>query len=364
MKQINKRFGKWGLALAGTSIAIAGCTATPQQTTQQQTTQQPASNQPAPKVLSLTAAGATFPYPLYSKWFADYQKEAGVQINYQAVGSGAGVKQIKNKTVDFGASDAPVDDEELQTMPGKLLQLPTVAGAVAVAYNLPQLQKPLKLDGATLADIFLGKITQWNDPQIAALNSGVTLPAVPVVVGHRSDGSGTSFIFTSYLSAVSPVWKKNVGTGKSVSWPTGIGGKGNAGVAGVIKGSPGAIGYVELAYAHQNNLATAILKNKAGSFVEPSVEATTAAIDASATALKADVRAPIINADGEKSYPIAGLTYLLVYEETGNADKAQTLREFLNWSMEEGQTMAKELDYAPLPDSIKAINRQIIETVQ
>jgi len=359
MKQIKKQFGKWSMVLAGATVVIAGCTAS-----KQETAQQPAQEQPASKVLSLTAAGATFPYPLYSKWFADYQKENGVQINYQAVGSGAGIKQIKNKTVDFGASDAPVDDEELKTMPGKLLQLPTVAGAVVVAYNLPQLKSPLKLDGAVLADIFLGKITKWNDPRIAALNSGVSLPAVPIVVGHRSDGSGTSFIFTSYLSAVSSDWDKKVGTGKSVSWPTGIGGKGNAGVAGVLKSSPGAIGYVELAYAHQNNLPVVTLKNKAGKFVEPSVEATTAAIDASAAAIEADVRAPIINADGEKSYPIAGLTYLLVYEETGNTDKAAALREFLNWSMENGQTMAQDLDYAPLPESIKTVNRQIIETIQ
>lgn len=351
---------KWGVALSATAVLIAGCSA-PQEGNQAQTTSEP---QPAPtSSVTLNAAGATFPYPLYSKWFDAYKEQTGVAINYQPVGSGAGIRQIKNQTVDFGATDAPVDDKELTTMPKPMMHLPMVAGAVVVSYNLPELEQPLKLDGAALADIFLGKIKKWDDPKIAALNSGVKLPSLPVVVGHRSDGSGTSFIFTSYLSEVSSEWKEKVGVGKSVSWPTGVGGKGNSGVAGIIKQSPGSIGYMELAYAEQNALKYASIRNKAGNFVAPSVEATTAAAAGALDALKKDVRATIINAPGDATYPIASFTYLLVYEDTGNAEKAQALKDFLNWALTSGQEMAKELTYAPLPDAVVTINQEKVEKI-
>jgi phosphate transport system substrate-binding protein len=312
---------------------------------------------------SLTAAGATFPYPLYSQWFDVYRTENGAAINYQPLGSGAGVQQIQSRTMDFGASDTPVNDRQLQSMPRKLLQIPAVAGAVVIAYNLPGLDAPLKLDGLTLADIYLGKVTKWNDPKITALNPSVALPDLGIVVAHRSDGSGTSFIFTSYLSAVSPEWKDKVGTGKSISWPAGIGGKGNSGVAGVIKQSPGALGYVELAYAKQNKFQYAALRNQAGKFILPGVEATTAAAAGATKKLQKDIRASIVNAPGEKSYPIASFTYLLVYEEIGNTEKANEIKRFLKWAITDGQKMAKPLDYAPLPESVVKLDEKLIERI-
>jgi len=332
---------KWGVALVGIAT-LAGCAA-PQN--------------------SLTAAGATFPYPVYSQWFDAYHTKTSTTINYQPMGSGAGVQQIKSRTMDFGASDTPVDDAQLKTMPKKLLQIPTVAGAVVIAYNLPGLKTPLKLDGPALADIYLGKITKWNDAKISALNPGVVLPKIGIVVGHRSDGSGTSYIFTSYLSDVSPEWDKKVGTGKSVSWPVGIGGKGNSGVAGVIKQSPGALGYIELAYAAQNKFQYAALLNAAGNFVLPSVEATTAAAAGSTEKLKKDIRASIVNAAGEQSYPIASFTYLLVYEDTGNVTKANEIKVFLRWAITDGQKMAKPLNYAPLPESVVRLDEKLIKRI-
>jgi phosphate transport system substrate-binding protein len=332
---------QWSLALTAIGI-LAGCA--------------------APRN-SLTAAGATFPYPVYSQWFDIYHEKTSVTINYQPMGSGAGVQQVRSRTMDFGASDTPVDDEQLKSMPKKLLQIPAVAGAVVIAYNLPNLNAPLNLDGSTLADIYLGKITKWNDAKIASLNPGVALPDIGIVVGHRSDGSGTSYIFTSYLSAVSPEWNKKVGTGKSVSWPVGIGGKGNSGVAGVIKQSPGALGYVELAYAQQNKFQYAALRNKAGKFVLPSVEATTAAAAGATRMLQKDIRASIVNVSGEKSYPIASFTYLLVYEDIGNTQKANEIKAFLKWAITHGQTMAKPLYYAPLPDSVVKLDEDLIEKI-
>jgi phosphate transport system substrate-binding protein len=333
---------RWGVALVAMSILAAGCA--------------------APRN-SLTAAGATFPYPVYSQWFDAYHQKADVTINYQPMGSGAGVQQVRSRTMDFGASDTPVSNGDLKTMPKKLLQIPAVAGAVVIAYNLPGITKPLKLDGPTLADIYLGKIAKWNDSRIAALNPGVALPNLGIVVGHRSDGSGTSFIFTSYLSAVSPEWKDKVGTGKSVSWPVGIGGKGNSGVAGVIKQSPGALGYVELAYAQQNKFQYAALRNKAGKFVLPSVEATTAAAAGATEMLQKDIRSSIVNASGERSYPIASFTYLLVYEDIGNTQKANEIKAFLKWAITHGQMMAKPLYYAPLPDSVVKLDEDLIEKI-
>jgi phosphate transport system substrate-binding protein len=350
---------KWGVALSAVATLVAGCSAPQNQNPAPPTTPAttPASN------VSLTGAGSTFIYPILSKWVDVYHDKASVEINYQSVGSGAGIKQIKNQTVDFGATDAPLDDADLKTMPKNVLQIPAVAGAEAVSYNLPNVKQPVKLDGAVLADMFLGNITKWNDPKIAALNAGIPLPPLPVTISHRSDGSGTTYIFTSYLSAVSPAWKSKVGAGKSVSWPVGIGGKGNSGVAGVIKQTPGAIGYVELAYAQQNKLSFAMLKNKSGKFVAPTVDATTAAIAGSIDALKKDIRSPIINASGDGAYPIAGMTYVLAYEDTGNAEKGSAIQAFLKWAIGDGQQMSKELYYAPLPPAVVAINEKNIAKI-
>ena len=311
----------------------------------------------------LTGAGATFPYPLYSKWFDAYNQAKGVKINYQSIGSGGGIQQLKNKTVDFGASDAPLDDKALKEMPGDVVHIPTVAGSVVVAYNLPGLKSGLKLTGENVAGIYLGKIKKWDDPAIAANNAGMKLPATPIAVVHRSDGSGTSNIFTGYLSAVSPEWKQKVGAGKSVDWPVGLGGKGNEGVTGVLQKTPGAVGYVELAYAEQNKLNYASLKNKSGNFVAPSVDATTAAIAGAIPELQKDIRAPLINAAGAEAYPIAGLTYILAYKKMDDAAKSQTLVDFLKWAMTDGQGMAKDLYYAPLPPEVTAINEKTIDSL-
>jgi phosphate transport system substrate-binding protein len=307
----------------------------------------------------INGAGATFPQPIYTKWFDEYQKvDPSVRFNYQGIGSGGGQKQILAETVDFGASDGPMSDENLAKAPRALWHIPTVAGAVAVSYNLdgnPQ----LNLEGPTLAGIFLGTITKWNDPAIAGQNPDVKLPAEDIVVVHRSDGSGTSFIFTDYLSNVSSDWKQKVGKGVSVSWPVGLGGKGNAGVSGQVKQTPGAIGYVELAYAHQNKLPFANMKNAAGNFVTPNLESVVAAL-ASAT-IPEDFRFSMVNAPGDKSYPIAGTTWLLVYAEQKDHVKGEKLVQFLKWAYSEGEKMAPGLDYAPLPD---AVLKRALERVQ
>ena len=314
--------------------------------------------------LLINGAGATFPYPIYSKWFDEYAKvDPSVRFNYQSIGSGGGQKQITARTVDFGASDGPMSDENLAKAPGKILHIPTVAGAVVITYNLTNNPK-LKLDGSTLADIFLGNITKWNDPKIAALNPDVKLPATDIVVVHRSDGSGTSFIFTDYLSSVSPVWLDSVGKCTSVKWPTGIGlgAKGNEGVAGQVKQLPGAIGYVELIYANQNKLPFADLKNAAGNFIAPSLDSVTAAL---ATAkIPDDFRFSMVNAPGDQAYPISGTTWLLVYEQQKNADKGKKLVEFLNWALTKGETVAPSLDYAPLPAAVQQRGLERIKTIK
>jgi phosphate transport system substrate-binding protein len=304
----------------------------------------------------LTGAGATFPYPLYSKWFDMYHQKTGVQINYQSIGSGGGIQQVKAGTVDFGASDAPLNNQKLKEMPRAVLHFPTVAGAVAVAYNLPGVPQ-LKLSPETLVGIYMGKITTWNDKRIAADNPGVDLPASPVQPVHRSDGSGTTYIFVSYLSDVSREWKELVGVNTSVSWPVGIGGKGNEGVAGLVRQTPGTIGYVELAYAKQNNFTVFQLKNKTGNFVTPSLAATTAAAAGAAALLGKDVRSPIVNSPAPDAYPIAGLTYLLVYQDQKDTAKAKALANFIEWCMTEGQAAAEALDYAPLPAQVVQVNR-------
>src|SRR5213594_3093902 len=301
--------------------------------------------------MMINGAGATFPYPIYSKWFDDYAKvDPSVRFNYQSIGSGGGQKQILAQTVDFGASDGPMSDENLSKAPGKILHLPTVAGAVVITYNLPG-NPALKLDGETIADIFLGKIKKWNDPKIAASNPGAKLPENEIVVVHRSDGSGTTFIFTDYVSKVSAEWKQKAGNNTSVNWPTGMGGKGNEGVSGQVKQTPGAIGYVELIYALQNKMPYADVKNSTGEFVKPTVDSVTAAL---ATAqIPDDFRFSMTNSPGKDAYPIAGATWLLVYQQQKDAAKGKKLVEFLKWAAKDGEKMATDLQYAPLPESVE-----------
>ena len=299
--------------------------------------------------MMINGAGATFPYPIYSKWFDEYTKvDPSVRFNYQSIGSGGGQKQIMAQTVDFGASDAPMTDENLAKAPGKLLHIPTVAGAVVITYNFEG-APALKFDGETIAGIFLGQIKKWNDPKIAATNPGVKLPDKDIVVVHRSDGSGTTAIFTDYLSKVSPEWKSKAGSNTSVSWPTGIGGKGNEGVSGQVKQTPGALGYVELIYAIQNKMPYADIKNSAGEFVKATIDSVTAALGTAE--VPDDFRFSMTNAPGKDAYPIAGATWLLVYQQQKDPKKGQKLVEFLKWALTKGEAMAKNLDYAPLPDS-------------
>ena len=312
-----------------------------------------------PAQMLINGAGATFPYPIYSKWFDEYAKvDPSVRFNYQSIGSGGGQKQILAETVDFGASDGPMSDENLGKAPGKILHLPTVAGAVVVTYNLPG-NPTLKLDGITVADIFLGKITKWNDRRIADLNAGTKLPPTDLVVVHRSDGSGTSFIFTDYLSSVSKEWETRVGRNTSVKWPMGLGAKGNEGVAGQVKQLSGAIGYVELAYARQNKLPAAQLKNAAGNFVAASLESVTESL--AAAKIPDDFRFSMVNPAGDKAYPIAGATWLLVYEHQKDAAKGKKLVQFLNWALAKGEGMASALDYAPLPEELQ---KRVLERVK
>jgi phosphate transport system substrate-binding protein len=309
---------------------------------------------------SLTGAGATFPYPIYSKWFDVYRQKTGVAINYQSIGSGAGIQQLKAGTVDFGASDAALSNDRLKEMPRKVVHIPTVAGSVALAYNIPGLARPLQLTSDLVTGIYMGRITTWNDKRIAAANPGVALPALPLLPVHRSDGSGTSNIFTTYLSAVSGEWKEVVGANTSVSWPAGVGGKGNDGVAGVVLQTPGAIGYVELAYAKQNHIPVARLRNRSGRFVEPTLDATTAAVQGAAAALAKDVRTPIVDSSAPDAYPIAGLTFLLVYADQKDEAKGRAIAAFLQWAMSEGQGMAAALEYARLPEAIVKVNATTI----
>ncbi len=303
-----------------------------------------------------TGAGAPCPFPLYSKWFDVYKQERHVEINYQPIGSGAGIQQVKAGTVDFGASDAALSNAQLAEMPRKVLHVPTVAGAVVLAYNLPGLARPLQLTPDLVANIWLGRIQSWNDRRIAAVNPGLALPSSPILAVHRADGSGTTNIFTSYLAAVSGAWKELVGAGTSVSWPSGVGGKGNDGVSGVVRQTPGAIGYVELAYAKQNRLPFALLRNRAGNYIEASLASTTAAVEGSAGLLAKDGRTPIVNSASAAAYPIAGLTFLLVYQQSKDPAHGRALAEFLDWAIHDGQRYAEPLLYAKLPPSVVKVN--------
>lgn len=311
---------------------------------------------------NLNGAGATFPYPIYSKWFSEYHKlHSDVQINYQSIGSGGGIKQVQAGTVDFGATDGPMSDAQLAATHSRLFHLPTVLGAVVPTYNIPGVNAELKFSGPVLADIFLGRINKWNDARLAKDNAGIKLPDADIVVVHRSDGSGTTYVFTDFLSKVSNEWKTKVGRNTSVNWPVGLGGKGNEGVAGTVRQTPGSIGYVELIYAIQNKMSYGTVQNAAGQFVKASLESTTAAA-ASVKEMPEDFRVSITNPPGKAAYPIASFTWLLIPAEWNDATKGRTMVDFLNWMVAHGQSMVSQLNYAPLPAQVaKKVQARIRE---
>jgi phosphate transport system substrate-binding protein len=313
---------------------------------------------------TLNGAGATFPNPMYQKWFSEYHKaHPDIQFNYQSIGSGGGIRQVLAQTVDFGASDGPMTDEQLSQAKTKILHIPTVMGAVVPAYNVPGVSGELKFTPEALAGIFLGKITTWNDPAIAKANPGVNLPNQNIIVVHRSDGSGTSYIFTDYLSKVSTEWANGPGKGTSVKWPVGLGGKGNEGVAGMIRQMQGGIGYIELIYAVQNKIDYGSVKNASGAFVKASLDSVTAAA-ASAKSMPADFRVSITNAPGKDAYPISSFTWLLIPEKSKEAAKGKILADFLTWMVDDGQKMTAELTYAPLPGNVAEKVKGAIKLVQ
>jgi len=313
--------------------------------------------------ISITGAGSSFDNPLFSKMFAVYYDATKIQINYQSVGSGAGISQLTNKTIDFGASDAPMNSKQDSAAVAPVLHIPVTAGAVVISYNLPEVKQTLKFTPDIIANIFLGKITLWNDAAIAAANQGVKLPATPIVVAHRSDGSGTSAIFTSYLSKVSPEWQSKVGAGTAVNWPVGLGGKGNEGVSGLIKQTPGGIGYIELAYAIQNKIPYATVKNKAGKFIVPSIESVTAAANVT---IPADGKVWMTDTDASNGYPIAGFSWVLLYKEQGYGNRSQEqatqLVKLLNWMIHEGQKYGANLYYAPLSKTAVTVGENLLKS--
>ena len=312
---------------------------------------------------TLNGAGATFPNPMYSKWFSEYHKlHPNIEINYQSIGSGGGIRQVIAGTVDFGASDGPMTDDQLKESKAKILHFPTVLGADVPAYNIPGVTAELKFTPEALAGIFLGKITKWNDKAITSANPGISLPDRDIVIVHRSDGSGTSYIWTDYLSKISPEWQSQVGKGTSVKWPVGLGGKGNEGVAGMIRQLPGSMGYVELIYAVQNNIAYGSVKNAAGNFVKASLESVTAAA-ASSPKMPADFRVSITNAPGKDAYPVSSFTWLLIPEQSKDPAKGKILADFLNWMVTDGQKMTAALSYAPLPDAVVQKEKEAIKMV-
>lgn len=313
--------------------------------------------------VSLESGGASFPYPLYSTWIDVYTENNDVRIDYQSIGSGGGIRGIIDKTFDFAGSDAPMRDEELERADGKIMHIPTVMGAVAVTYNLEGIDQQLKLDSKTVANIFLGNITKWNDEEIQASNPEVDLPDKYIVVVRRSDGSGTTNAFTDFLTKVSSEWEETVGFGKAVNWPTGMGAKGNEGVAGQVQQNDGAIGYVELAYAIENDLSHAKLKNKDGNFVEASLESTTAAAAGAVADMPEDMRVSITNQPGENSWPISTFTYLLVYEEYEDQEKTAEMIDYIWWAVSEGDEYARELLYSPLPDNLKDMVKEKLESI-
>ncbi|HEU5335578.1 MAG TPA: phosphate ABC transporter substrate-binding protein PstS [Terriglobales bacterium] len=335
-------------ALAVLALFAAGC--------------QSKSGQGGGETISLVGAGSTFVNPIMSRWTAAFQQShPNVQTNYQSIGSGAGIQQVKAGTVDFGASDVALNDEQLKGMP-PVLQVPESAGPVCITYNLPDLKQPLKLTGAALSGIYLGTIKTWQDAAIAKANPGVNLPNTAIVVVHRSDGSGTTGIFTTYLAAVNPEWAKKVGSSISVNWPVGLGGKGSEGVTGVVKQTPGAIGYVELNYATENHLPVAVVENKAGKFVAPSAAGATAAIDAAKDVLAQDVRKPIVDppASSPDAYPISGVTFLIIPKDGPDRAKRQELKDFVRYIVSDGQQLSQGLDYAALPSSISSLDQNLL----
>jgi len=346
--------GVLALLLCAFTIVLTNCSSSPSKGGETGATTQ------------LIGAGSTFVYPLMSRWIADYQQtHQGVQINYQSIGSGGGIQQLKKGLVDFGASDKALDDEELKDMP-PLVQVPETAGPVCITYNLPQLKEPLKLSAKTLSGIYLGTIKNWQDLEIKRENPGVNLPKQNIVVVHRSDGSGTSNIFTTYLDAVNPEWKSKVGKGLSVAWPLGVGGKGNEGVTGLVKQNPGAVGYVELAYALENHLPVVDMENKAGKFIAPSAAAVSAAIDAYSGELQKDVRTPIVDppASAADAYPISGLTFLLVPTTAKDMDKGAKTKAFIEYVITDGQAVTDQLHYSRLPESMVKIDQGLLDKIQ
>ena len=324
-----------------------------------------AATAPAAQTLQINGAGATFPYPIYSKWFAEYNKlHANVQLNYQSIGSGGGIRQVTNQTVFFGATDGPMTDEQLKAAPGAILHLPTVLGAVVPVYNVPGVEGDLKFSGQVLADIILGKVKKWNDPALVKLNPGAKLPATDITVVHRSDGSGTTFIFVDYLSKVSPEFKMKVGVNTSVNWPTGVGGKGNEGVAGLVAQTPGSIGYVELIYALQNKMSYGAMQNAAGEFVKASVESVTAAAGAASAAMPADFRVSITNAAGPGVYPISSFTWVLLYQDPKDKAASKAMVDFMRWALTDGQAFASDLGYAKLPDAVVKLEQAALDTIK
>jgi phosphate transport system substrate-binding protein len=321
---------------------------------------------PACRAQDLNGAGATFPQPIYNKWFNEYKTAKGVAINYQGIGSGGGIKALQEGTVDFGASDAPMSDAEVAGLKSPAFHIPTVLGAVVITYNLPEVTKQLMLTGPVIADIYLGKVTKWNAPEIAALNKGVALPNKDILVVHRTDASGTTYIFTDYLTAVSPAWASGPGKGKDVKWAVGLGGAQNAGVMGQVRQLPGSIGYVELAYAKENKVPYASLKNAAGTFIEPSIASVTAAAAGVASKLPAttDFRVSVVNSPAPDAYPIASFTYLLVPEHWADAGKREKFVEFLKWAMHDGEKEVEALNYAPLPPNVVAIVDKRIASIK
>jgi phosphate transport system substrate-binding protein len=319
----------------------------------------------AAQTVQINGAGATFPYPIYSKWFSEYNKlHPNVQINYQSIGSGGGIRQVTNQTVLFGATDGPMTSDQLLAAPGKLLHFPTVLGGVVPVYNIPGVSAELKFTGQVLADIYLGKITKWNDPALAQLNSGASLPGTDITVVHRSDGSGTTYIWVDYLSKVVPEFKKRVGVATSVNWPVGVGGKGNEGVSGLVSQTPGSIGYVELIYALQNKISYGSVQNMAGKFVRASLDTVTAAAAGAASAMPADFRVSITNAPGDNTYPVASFTWLLLYENPADKAQAKVMVDFVKWALTDGQKYCQELGYAPLPKPVVDLEMEALKKIK
>lgn len=341
----------WMLIAAGSALLAAGCSSGP--------------SEDGPEPVQINGAGATFPYPIYSKWFSEYNtRHPDVRINYQSIGSGGGIRQMQNGTVFFGATDGPMTDDQLAAAPGAILHLPTVVGSVVPAYNLPSVDANLQFTGPLLADIFLGTITRWNDPALVAVNPGVLLPDREITVVHRSDGSGTTFVWVDYLAKVSPEWRERVGVATSVKWPVGLGGKGNEGVAGLVKLTDGAIGYMEPVYATQNQIPFGAVQNASGSFVKSSIDSVTAAADGAAADMPDDFRVSLTNAPGADAYPIASFTWLLLSEAPEDMRRSAAMVEFMKWALTDGQAFASELGYSPLPASVVEQELRALERVR